>query len=210
MKAAALFFFLSLQPGLAVVAEAFFGCYVRGESRSSVLSAGCNVCQVLHYVKSPAEKKAELLKSARTADDVWTLLKSSKLRAKVRQMLQPLQETDAAASLLDEQQTSTSGSVRIELEDPRCLAFGHLAALGSRRDIERAVHAAQFLYVYRLQFLEMDSRLIIPMHICRRDWLLLFLRFSDYLPNHHASIIHPSFYLSSHLSISAWECFAPQ
>ena len=73
---------------------------------------------MLHYVKSPADQKPELLKSARTADDVWVMLKSAKLRSKVTASILQLREADAAAGLLEEQQCSTRSSVRIEMEDP--------------------------------------------------------------------------------------------
>lgn len=79
----------------------------------------------------------------------------------------PLQEKDAAASLLDEQQTSTSSSVRIELED----LASDVWTLDTWQLLD---HAAQFLHVCRLQFLEMDSRLpIIHQQLLKLTSILL-------------------------------------
>lgn len=79
----------------------------------------------------------------------------------------PLQEKDAAASLLDEQQASTSSSVRIELEDPASDVW----TLDTWQLLD---HAAQFLHVCRLQFLEMDSRLpIIHQQLLKLTSILL-------------------------------------
>ena len=84
---------------------------------NTALNAGCNVCQVLHYVQSPPDKKPELLESARTADDVWVMLKSVKIWLKIVATIRPdylrqtLHQTSSASN------AQPGSIVRIEMED---------------------------------------------------------------------------------------------
>ena len=89
----------------------------------------CNVCQALHYVQSPPDKKPVLLESARTANDVWVMLKSVKIWLKIVATILGLPEADASNLHPDQ-----VFALRWRMMPHRtCVIwrFGHLVALGS-------------------------------------------------------------------------------